>query len=631
MYALLLLSGVGYVWINYFLVRADFAATPNGHLAIFLPTLAFLFAAYFLTLKLFRPEKDYLPTLGISIVFRLALIAAIPNLSDDFFRFIWDGRLWNMGIDPLAHLPKELWESGSAEFQSAFSDIYAQLNSQGYYTVYPPVLQWVFRLATAIFPTGILGPVVVMKSLIVLAEIGSIMLLHHLVKAFGFERRAVLLYALNPLVIIELSGNLHFEAFMVFGLLAMIALLRKNNWWGAAFGMALAIGSKLIPILFFPFLFRRLGWQKWLGMGLITGLLCLGLFWSFLQPDALRHFAESVSLYYQKFEFNASFYFLLVGIFGTDFTLLFGKILPLIAILIILFSAWKEKQPDWKGLGAMLVLGYGTYEMLATTVHPWYQAPLIAFAALSVYRWPVVFSALISFTYIAYWNDYQLPTGFIWLEYLIVFSWIFYEWNFVRSGKTLEEWVLQRKFFRNWIKKSIPGRVKIKLERIKSQLSPNEKILDIGTGNGGLVLELRKAGLDIETVDVKDISFFEEVTPIVYDGSKLPFADASFDTVTIITVLHHTPDPDQILREALRVARKKIVIMEDVYRNLVQKHLTFFTDSLVNLEFAGHPHTNRTDAEWKATFEKMGLHLENEMHFRTLVFYSQVIYTVKVK
>ena len=117
---------------------------------------------------------------------------------------------------------------------------------------------------------------------------------------------------------------------------------------------------------------------------------------------------------------------------------------------------------------------------------------------------------------------------------------------------------------------------------------------------------------------------------MVYDGERLPFADKSFDACTIITVLHHTPDPDAILREAMRVTRKRIVIMEDIFRNPLQKQLTFFTDSLVNLEFEGHPHTNRSDAEWKETFERMGLKLVFREDFRTLVFFRQVVYVVEL-
>jgi ubiquinone/menaquinone biosynthesis C-methylase UbiE len=118
---------------------------------------------------------------------------------------------------------------------------------------------------------------------------------------------------------------------------------------------------------------------------------------------------------------------------------------------------------------------------------------------------------------------------------------------------------------------------------------------------------------------------------VIYNGEKLPFDDLAFDTTLLITVLHHTPDPDAVLQEAIRVSARRIVVMEDIYTNPFQKYLTWFTDSLVNMEFVGHPHTNRSDKQWQATFSKMGLKLVGKETFRTLVFFRQVIYVLERK
>jgi len=139
-------------------------------------------------------------------------------------------------------------------------------------------------------------------------------------------------------------------------------------------------------------------------------------------------------------------------------------------------------------------------------------------------------------------------------------------------------------------------------------LSSGEKVLDIGCGLGRVTKIIKDKGYKVTALDVRDLSIVDDICPVIYDGKKLPFADNSFDVSLIVTVLHHTPDPEAILKEAKRVS-KKIIIVEDVYKNVFQKHFTFFNDSLLNFEFFGHPHSNKDDLGWKETFEELKLTL----------------------
>jgi hypothetical protein len=93
-------------------------------------------------------------------------------------------------------------------------------------------------------------------------------------------------------------------------------------------------------------------------------------------------------------------------------------------------------------------------------------------------------------------------------------------------------------------------------------------------------------------------------------------------------MLHHTTNAEALIREAGRVS-DRVIIMEDIYENRFQQWITWFTDSLVNWEFYGHPHTNRTDAEWKELFERNGLKLEKVEYYRFLLLFRQVMYVLK--
>ncbi|MCB9231295.1 MAG: methyltransferase domain-containing protein [Bacteroidia bacterium] len=575
-------------------------------------------------------QRDFFPLSALGIAIRFALIFALPALSDDFYRFVWDGRLMEAGLNPYSHLPSELIAGN--QVAGLTPELFAQLNSKEYFSVYPPFLQWIFWLGCKLSPHDLNGAVMGMKAVTFLAEVGTILLLPRLARSFGLSRKSTLLYTLNPLVIIELSANLHFEVLMIFFLAASLFLLQKKILPLAAVAFSLAVGAKLIPLMFMPFLLKRLGWQKALLFGLLVGLALTVQFAPYFDLTTLKNFFTSVNLYFQKFEFNASIYYLISKpLWFTGINLLLGRIFPLLIAALILWQAWREKETiaPWASWAVWMLFCLSLYYFLASTVHPWYITTFVFLAAVSRWRFPILWSFLIPFTYLTYHEQsYQESWLVIGLEYLILFAFVWYEVAIRNRGMNLSEWVLTRPRLRSWLKKTIPPRLKIKQERILKHLSPGENTLDIGTGHGGIALVLGQAGIPVQTVDVKDISLFEEIRPVIYDGKRLPFADSQFNCALLITVLHHTPDPEAVLREALRVA-PKVVIMEDIYHNELQKELTFFTDSLVNLEFEGHPHTNKNDAQWRQLFEKLGLQLTFREDFRTLVFFRQVIYVVE--
>ncbi len=166
---------------------------------------------------------------------------------------------------------------------------------------------------------------------------------------------------------------------------------------------------------------------------------------------------------------------------------------------------------------------------------------------------------------------------------------------------------------------------KFKIERISEDLSLKDKILDIGTGPGSVCLLMQREGYNLTPVDVIDQTLSSEVEPNIYSGKKLPYKNSSFDTALILTVLHHTTNPRDVLLEAKRVS-KKIIIIEDIYSNPIQKYLTFFVDSIVNLEFVSHPHSNKSDSEWKRAFVELGLQLRDAKYDRFLLFFKQATY-----
>ena len=163
------------------------------------------------------------------------------------------------------------------------------------------------------------------------------------------------------------------------------------------------------------------------------------------------------------------------------------------------------------------------------------------------------------------------------------------------------------------------------VREIEPFLNEGDKITDIGSGTCNVCEILRENGHDTTALDIENLSFVDGVEPVVYDGSRIPFENEEFDVSIIITVLHHVPDPESLLNEAARVS-KRVIITEDTYKGRLHKYLTWFFDSLINLEFSGHPHTNRTDEHWKETFSRLGLKLMDERHRRSLLVFAHSTY-----
>lgn len=156
-------------------------------------------------------------------------------------------------------------------------------------------------------------------------------------------------------------------------------------------------------------------------------------------------------------------------------------------------------------------------------------------------------------------------------------------------------------------------------------MSKHHNLLEIGSGPGSVLKIFREYRHEVTGLDVTDNSYDDSLIPDIYDGSNMTYADNQFDCALILTTLHHTPDPDAIIIEAKRVA-KRIIIIEDVYDTPFQATYTKVTDSITNMEFIGHPHTNRSDAEWRACFERLGLNLRHSRIYPLAKFFKQALY-----
>ena len=427
----LLLSAAAYAALAY--------ATPRAEFGQLVGLMAVAVAAYAWLLRTRLPLRW---GLGAALAFRLLWLPAQPALSDDVYRFRWDGLLVAHGVSPFRFRPDELIADGArtalpdaatrARVLPELQQLYRQLNSPHYYSVYPPVCQAVFGGAAWLFPTSGRGFGVSLRVVVLLAEVGTAWLLLALLPALGWPPERALRYLLHPLVIVELTGNLHFEALAICFVLFAIWLLHRRRWARSAAVLALGVAAKLLPLLALPLLVRRLGGRRFAAYAaLVVGTL-LVLFAPFISVALVVNISRSLNLYFRNFEFNASIYYLLRagGYRLTTYNeiALIGPALALIVALCGLGLAWRERRPTLATLPWALLLLLTGYYALATTVHPWYITPLIALAPFTRFRYPLVWGGAAVLSYAAYRTTaYTENLWLVGLEYALVYTVLVWE------------------------------------------------------------------------------------------------------------------------------------------------------------------------------------------------------------
>ena len=190
--------------------------------------------------------------LVFAALFRLSIIFFPPYLSDDIYRYIWDGRVQAAGINPYRYIPAE-----EPLAQLRDDTIYPHINRRDTVrTIYPPVAQAAFLLITRFSES-----VTWMKAAMVGFEAVAIWAIVQLLSSFGFARQRVLIYAWHPLAVWEFAGSGHADALAI--AFIALALLARRKHAETLTGVLIACATcvKLFPVVLFPALYMRRSWK----------------------------------------------------------------------------------------------------------------------------------------------------------------------------------------------------------------------------------------------------------------------------------------------------------------------------------------------------------------------------------
>lgn len=318
------------------------------------PLVAAYFAAHGLMAALWRVwpfrRGGAAAILLLAAAARLLLFPFPPG--DDLNRYIWEGKIQNQGFNPYALAPEapELAHLRDANWKG--------INHKDMSAIYPPLAQLLFRgLAAASEDPKCF------KLAFALLDLGTVLVLLALAGSYGMEARHVLLYALNPLVLLYTTGEAHLDILYVF-FLALAFLAWRSGRQGAAFlSLGLSVTAKVIPLLFVPLFLRRENLRK-AGFFLLPFLLVLPYM------DGLPGLAGVMGRYTGTFYYNAALFSVLQP---------FMENAPAIRCCWIALAAIAAGVfflvPD-PHRGAYLLAG--AFVFCAPCMHPWYLL-LVAF------------------------------------------------------------------------------------------------------------------------------------------------------------------------------------------------------------------------------------------------------------
>lgn len=358
----------------------------------------------YLYLVAIHKKEGFSPILVLVLAMglRLLLLGSMPVLSDDFYRYLFDGQLLASGINPYQEVPALL---PNLPDNAYWGTLLEKMNSGGYYSLYPPLHQFFFWLA-ALAGENIFLNVLVLRVCLLIVEGINLWLMQKLLFQWRLPAHQISWYAFNPLVIIELTGNLHFEGIVLTGLLITVYFYGRNKSLATGLSWAWAIGVKLNPLILAPVWIRFWDSKNFWKFSLTAAAFVLLFLSPIVLLDGTRNFYQSFRLYQSTFEFNASIYYLIRE--GSSFFIDYnpiahvGPALQLFAVICLLAMGLYQRTFTKEALVSKMVWMYLVFLLLQTTVHPWYLIPALGLSVLTRNRSFVVWSAVVFLSYHAY-------------------------------------------------------------------------------------------------------------------------------------------------------------------------------------------------------------------------------------
>ena len=367
--------------------------------------------------------KAILLILAIGVLIRIPFLSVDPGFSDDVYRYLWDGRVQNAGLNPYGVPPADASLDRVEESWPVSERVRHRVNHPEIATVYPPGLELLFA-SVARLSGGLLH----WKLLLLFGELCLCALLIRGLEGMGRDPRWVLLYLWHPLAVIEVAWNAHAELFAVLPFLWCAVLLTEEKRWTAGVAFGGAVAAKILPAGFGLVLLRKGG----VGALLVAGAVIAWLVAPFAASTDLDRATAGLSEYAGSWYFNDLIYRPLGFLLGLDPENRYSEGARALRIAmgvawVVVLIATSKRTP----YAAALALT-GAFILFSPTVHPWYLLWVLPFAVLVESRgwWLLAGTTIIAYEVqigwrsAGVWESGEAVRALVYAGPLVVMAWV---------------------------------------------------------------------------------------------------------------------------------------------------------------------------------------------------------------
>lgn len=379
----------------------------------------------FSLLRIFTKDESESPKFIVPVIiilfgilFRLTLIPAAPTTSPDVYRYIWEGKVIYNGYNPFQYSPD------ADNLKDLRNDVYDKVTFKDIPAIYPPAAQLVFLLAYTLSGDNLTS----LKLIFLLCELITMIFILKLLYLKKKNPNYIVLYAWLPLSLMEYFVNAHIDVVGIMFLVLFIYFLEKEKITASVIFFTLSFLVKLYPVFLIPLLLRKLNIRRFIYFILIFIIISFLFYFPFVSggisvSDALR-------IYVNKWEFNASVYYLLSAFIPQhEIARIICGILLFISLIIITVY-YKEFIKGVFGILLAVII-------FSPILYPWYLGWISALNPFAV------FYSVLSILFTINLSNFS-PLGKVWheyfpvlfTEYLIFFILLAYDLWHQRTGKS---------------------------------------------------------------------------------------------------------------------------------------------------------------------------------------------------
>jgi alpha-1,6-mannosyltransferase len=460
------------------------------YLAIYFSLWTLYCFTWFVVRKHPNNKRNFWMIIVFGLLFRVIILPSQQIQEDDVYRYLWDGKVFANGINPFEYAPSEVnnFKTFRVQNPEVYYETYVnrnereleqldklkwtsprslkyleRVNHPDVSTIYPPIAQFVFRLAHHIKPDSIF----VLRSWFLIFDILTLVFIIGILSKLGLDKSNCLIYFWSPLILKETFNSTHLDIIGISLLSGSIYFLLCHRHKLAALFLALGFLGKLYPVILLP-LYLKACHEKMLLLGKKAWLATLGSIGLFLAVVVLGYLPfigiglqmfdglKAFTLYWQS---NDSIFAILVFVFKTVFAkfaneIVFSNSLPvflskltvalvLIGVLLRLMykggSLLEQPIEFIRGIFWVMALVF----LLSPVQNPWYLSWVVPFLCIFPERSWITLTGLVGLYYLDFYFDYQelekLSLWIPWVEYLPFYFLLSLEFRKNQNKKKLSQ------------------------------------------------------------------------------------------------------------------------------------------------------------------------------------------------